>query len=78
MNLSSSGQLDIILTSERSSLLYKHQWNIKSACFQRPDLLCNHNDSDLFMCEDNMTVIFACQDKKFSWESSLGISLVFV
>lgn len=21
---------------------------------QRRDLLCNHNDGDLFMCEDNM------------------------
>ena len=48
-------------------LLYKHQWNTKSACFQRRDLLCNHNDSDLFTCED----------MKFSQESSLGISLVF-
>jgi len=27
---------------------------LKSACFQRHDLLCNHNDSDLFTCEDNM------------------------
>ena len=35
-------------------LLYKHQWNTKSACFQRRDLLCNHNDGDLFTCEDNM------------------------
>ena len=35
-------------------LLYKHQWNIKSACFQRHDLLCNHNDGNLFTCEDNM------------------------
>ena len=26
----------------------------KSACFQRHDLLCNHNDGDLFTCEDNM------------------------
>ena len=34
-------------------LLYKHQWNTKSACFQRRDLLCNHNDGDLFTCEDN-------------------------
>ena len=35
-------------------LLCKHQWNTTSACFQRCDLLCNHNDSDLFMCEDDM------------------------
>ena len=35
-------------------LLYKHQWNTKSACFQRRNLLCNHNGGDLFMCEDNM------------------------
>ena len=28
-------------------LLYKHQW-------KRCELLCNHNDGDLFMCEDNM------------------------
>ena len=35
-------------------LLYKHQWNTKSACFQRHDLLCKHNDGDLFTCEDNM------------------------
>ena len=35
-------------------LLYKHQWNTKWACFQRRDLLCNHNDGDLFSCEDNM------------------------
>ena len=35
-------------------LLYKHQWNTKSACFQRHDLLCNHNDGDHFTCEDNM------------------------
>ena len=34
--------------------LYKHQWNTKSACFQRRDLLCNHNDGDLFTCEHNM------------------------
>jgi len=27
--------------------LYKHQWNTKSACFQRRDLLRNHNDGDL-------------------------------
>ena len=33
-------------------LLYKHQWNTKPACFQRRDLLCNHNDGDLFTCED--------------------------
>ena len=30
-------------------LLYKHQW-------KRRDLLCNHNDGDLFTCEDNMSV----------------------
>ena len=30
--------------------------------------LCNHNDGDLFTCED----------MKFSRESSLGISLVFI
>ena len=35
-------------------LLYKHPWNAKSACFQRRDLLCNHNDGALFACEDNM------------------------
>ena len=35
-------------------LLYKHRWNTKSACFQRCDLLRNHNDGDLFTCEDNM------------------------
>ena len=35
-------------------LLYKQKWNTKSACFQRRDLLCNHNDGDLFTCEDNM------------------------
>ena len=35
-------------------LFYKHQWNTKWACFQRRDLLCNHNDGDLFTCEDNM------------------------
>ena len=35
-------------------LSYKHQWNIKSACFQRHDSLCNHNDGNLFTCEDNM------------------------
>ena len=34
-------------------LLYKHQWNTKSACFQRRVSLCNHNDGDLFTCEDN-------------------------
>ena len=34
-------------------LLYKHQWNTKSACFQMRDLLCNHNDGDIFTCEDN-------------------------
>ena len=34
--------------------LYKHQWITKSASFQRRDLLCNHNDGDLFTCEDNM------------------------
>ena len=34
--------------------LCKHQSNTKSACFQRRDLLCNHNDGDLFTCEDNM------------------------
>ena len=34
-------------------LLYKHQWNTKSACFQRRDLLCNHN-IDLYTCKDNM------------------------
>ena len=28
-------------------LLYKYQW-------KRRDLLCNHNDGDLFTCEDNM------------------------
>ena len=35
-------------------LLYKDQSNTKSACFQRCDLLRNHNDGDLFTCEDNM------------------------
>ena len=36
-------------------LLYKHQWNTKPFYFtQRRDLLCNHNDGDLFTCEDNM------------------------
>ena len=35
-------------------LLYKHQWNTKWACFQRHDLLCNHNNGDLFTSEDNM------------------------
>ena len=35
-------------------LLYKHQQNAKSVCFQMRDLLCNHNDGDLFTCEDNM------------------------
>ena len=35
---------------------------------QRRDLLCNHNDGDLFTCED----------MKFSHESSLGISLVLI
>ena len=29
-------------------LLYKHQFK------KRRDLLCNHNDGDLFTCEDNM------------------------
>ena len=33
-------------------LSYKHRCNTKSACFQRRDLLCNHNDGDLFTCED--------------------------
>ena len=28
-------------------LLYNHQW-------KRRDLFCNHNDGDLFTCEDNM------------------------
>ena len=37
------------------------------ACFERRDLLCNHNDGDLFTCED----------MKFPRESSLGISLLF-
>ena len=33
-------------------LLYKHQWNTKPFYFtQRRDLLCNHNDGDLFTCE---------------------------
>ena len=36
-------------------LLYKHQW-------KRRDLLCNHNDGDLFTCEDI----------KFSSKRSLG------
>ena len=36
-------------------LLYKHQWNTKPFYFtQRRDLLRNHNDGDLFTCEDNM------------------------
>ena len=35
-------------------LLYEHQWNTKSACFQRRDLLCNHNDGDLVTREDKM------------------------
>jgi len=35
-------------------LLWKHESNTKSACFQRRVLLCNHNDADLFMCEDDM------------------------
>ena len=35
-------------------LLCKHQRNTNSACFQRGDLLCNHNDGDLFTCFDNM------------------------
>ena len=52
--------------------LYKRQWNTKSACFQRLNLLCNHNASDLFTCEDNSHVTFACEDMKFSRESSLG------
>ena len=34
------------------ALLHKHQWDTKSACFQRRDLLCNHNVGDLFTCED--------------------------
>ena len=29
------------------SLIYKHQW-------KRRDLFCNHNDGDLFTCENNM------------------------
>ena len=33
-------------------LLYKHQRQRRR--FQRRDLLCNHNDGDLFTCEDNM------------------------
>ena len=35
---------------------------------ERRDLLCNHNNGDLFTCEDIM----------FSRESSPGISLVFI
>ena len=49
-------------------LLYKHQW-------KRCELLCNHNDGNLFMCEDNMLFSLV---KKFSRKSSLGISLVFI
>ena len=46
--------IKITTTSVIFCLLYNHQWNTKSACFQRRDLLCNHNDGDLFTCEDNL------------------------
>ena len=54
-------------------LLYKHQWNTKPFYYnrfwyERRDLLCSHSNGDIFTCEDI----------KFSRESSLGISLVFI
>ena len=40
------------------------------------DLLCNHNNGDIFTCENN--VFFTCEDIMLSRESLLGISLVFM
>ena len=37
-------------------LLHKLQWNPKPSrfCCGRRHLLCNHNNGDIFVCEDNM------------------------
>ena len=43
----------------------------------RCDLLCNHNDGDLFTSEDNM-LPWRVKLWSFSRESSLGISLMFI
>ena len=43
--ISSWTREDIIHIHKRACLLYEHQW-------KRRDLLCNHNDGDLFTCED--------------------------
>ena len=58
-------------------LLYKHQWNIKSVCSQRRDLLCNYYDGDLRPRSYLLTWrVFTWEDMKLSRESSLGISLI--
>ena len=57
-------------------LLYKHEWNTKPFHFnivfwcEMRDLLWSHSNGDIFH--------FICGDRKFSRESSPGISLVFI
>ena len=44
----------------------------------RCDLLCNHSNSDLFMCEDTCNMLLSREDIMFLCESSPGILLVFI
>ena len=42
-------------------LLCKHQW-------KRRDLLCNHNDGDLYTCEDNNNYFHLWRYEVFTWK----------
>ena len=55
----------------------KHKGNNKPFKFhwERYDLVCNHSNSDIFACEDNL--LFS-QVKMFSLKSSPGTKLVFI
>ena len=68
-----------VIKSKIMALWISVQVSKKSSCKQqRRDLSCNHNNGDVFTCEDSMLFSRAWEDMKFSRESSLGISLLLI
>ena len=52
-------------------LLYKHQWKVRQRRrSQGRDLLCNHDDGDLFTCEDIEDITWPPVDMNFIFECS--------
>ena len=59
-------------------LLYKRQRNTRWAllCSDRPDLLCDHSNCDLFTCEDNM--LFSRVKRRYVFARKLTWYMYFI